>query len=263
MFSNAHSVTTHRSPAAPSSRPYLVFVRAGASPRAQQHWTLSGERCYDIMASFYAKPAADCWLLETADYVTSGGLSKFHAAKLLLDPGLIERYEGIWLIDDDVQTHFEPGTFLEFVAKQGFALAQPALTHDSFASFPITLAHPTCIFRETNFVEVMAPYFARSLLTDAIVDFDRSISSWGLDIMWGAKYTPRRLAIVDAFAMTHTGPVDLKDGPFYRYLRDMGIDPRVELAHFFRHLGIERYEIVNHRFALRTYPVISPAVTPG
>lgn len=215
------------------------------------------------MASFYAQPSEDCWLLQAADYVTSGGLSKFHAAKLLLGPGLIERYQGVWLIDDDLEMQFEPGVFLRFVGEQGFALAQPALTHDSFASFAVTLVHPTCIFRETNFVEVMGPYFTRSLLAEAIVDFDRSISSWGLDIMWGAKYTPRRLAIVDAFAMTHTGAVDLKDGPFYRYLRGMGIDPHLELAQAFRYLGIERYDIVNHRLALRTYPVISPPVAPG
>lgn len=260
MFNNAPLVTVHRSPAAPSSRPFLVFVRAGANPRAQKTWLLSGERGYDIMASFYAQPAADCWLLEAADYVTSGGLSKFHAAKLLLQPGLIERYAGVWMIDDDIQTHFEPGAFLEFVASQQFALAQPALTHDSFASFPITLVHPTCIFRETNFVEVMAPYFAKSLLAEAIVDFDRSISSWGLDIMWGAKYTARRLAIVDAFAMTHTGAVDVKDGPFYRYLRGIGIDPWAEMAQAFQHLGLERYDIVNQRFALRTYPMVPPSI---
>jgi Protein of unknown function (DUF707) len=263
MFSNAPAVTVHRSPPAPSGRPFLVFVRAGASPKAQGHWMLSQERHYDIMASFYAQPAADCWLLNAADYVTSGGLSKFHAAKLLLEPSFLERYDGVWLIDDDLQTHFEPGTFLEFVRAQGFALAQPALTHDSFASFAITLVHPTCIFRETNFVEVMAPYFARSLLSEAIVDFDRSISSWGLDIMWGAKYTPRRLAVVDAFTMTHTGAVDLQEGPFYRYLRGIGIDPRADLAQSFRHLGIERYEILNHRFALRTYPMLPPPMPDG
>jgi hypothetical protein len=261
MFNNATSVTIHRSPATPSNRPYLVFVRAGANPKPQKNGSADAARSYDIMASFYAQPAEDCWLLRTADYVTSGGLSKFHAAKLLLEPGLIERYEGVWLIDDDLEMHFEPGAFMQFAREQGFALAQPALTHDSFASFAITLVHPTCIFRETNFVEVMAPYFARALLAEAIVDFDRSISSWGLDILWGGKYTARRLAIVDAFTMTHTGAVDLKDGPFYRYLRGLGIDPRVELAQLFQHLGVERYDIVNQRFALRTYPVISPLRT--
>jgi len=224
-------------------------------------WVLSPDRNYDILASFYATPVDNCWLLDAADYVTSGGLSKFHAAKLLA-AHLLAGYRGVWFIDDDIDFHFEPGEFLNFVDAQGFSLAQPALTHESYASHPITLLHPTCVFRETNFVEVMAPYFSRALLSEAITDFDLSISTWGLDFIWGAKYAPRRLAIVDALTMTHTTRVDPANGPFYRYLREIGVDPYMDMRRAFQYLGIQRFDIVNLKMAFRAATVTPPAIAP-
>ena len=259
MHCNSPTVEVRRSPPAPSARPFLLFMRPGASPKAQRRWILSADRNYDIMASFYARPEGDCWLLDAADYVAFGGLSKFHAAKLLLEPSLVARYRGIWLIDDDLETHFEPGKFLRFVDEQGFAIAQPALTHDSFASFAITLVHPTCAYRETTFVETMAPYFARETLSDAIVEFDRTLSTWGLDFQWSTRFQARRLAIVDMFTMTHIAAVDLENGAFYRYLKELGVDPWDELARMFAHLGLDRFEIANPRLALITTHQPAPA----
>jgi hypothetical protein len=252
-FANAPSISVHRRPEGGCARPFLVFVRSGASPVAQPAWPLNpADRKFDVLANFFAPPSPDCWLLECADYVTSGGLSKFHAAKLLLHGEMLNRYAGVLFLDDDVETHFDPGAFATFVTQQGISLAQAALTPDSVAGHVVSLHHPSCAWRETNFVEVMAPFFTRALLTSAIEEFDRSISSWGLDVLWGARYAAsHRIAIVDLFTMAHMRPSDLKEGAFYRYLETLGVDPMRELAQIFRELAFERFDIVTRRVVFR------------
>ena len=199
-FANSPSISMHRRPdARQADRSFLVFVRSGSAPVAQPAWPSDpAVRRFDILANFFAPPGPDCWLLECADYVTSGGLSKFHAAKRLLQGDILDRYAGVLFLDDDVETHFDPGAFGAFVTQQGFSLAQAALTPDSVAGHSVSLHHPSCAWRETNFVEVMAPFFTRALLVNAVDEFDRSISGWGLDVLWGARYAAsHRIAVVD------------------------------------------------------------------
>jgi hypothetical protein len=177
----------------------------------------------------------------------SGGLSKFHAAKLFLGPDVIDRYAGAFFLDDDVQTHFDPGRFAAFATEQGFALAQASLTPQSYACHRVTQNHPSCAWRETNFIEVMAPYFSISSLRDAIGDFDRSISTWGLDVLWGSRYHTRRMAVIDGFTMTHVRPFDPSGGEYYAYLQRIGIDPLRELRMILQDLRLTQYEIETHR----------------
>jgi hypothetical protein len=239
-FCNAPTVGVARKFERAAPRRFLVFIRAGAAPLRQPHWLIHApDRRYDLMANFFAPPAPDCWLMAAADCVTYGGLSKFHAAKLLLEPELMRQYAGVLLLDDDIELQFDPGAFGDFVLDNGLDLAQPALTADSAASWRVTLRHPSCAWRETNFIEVMAPFFTQGLLSAAIEEFDKSISTWGLDVRWGVRFAERRLAVIDLYTMTHRKQVDQFDGPFYRYLHSIGISPHQELLRTFHELGID------------------------
>jgi SAM-dependent methyltransferase len=259
-FGNASTVALHRMPQVATERPFLVFVRAGAEPIRQTHWNLDAPgRRFDLLANFYAPPRRDCWLLRSADYVTSGGLSKFHAAKLLLSGRLIERYAGFLFLDDDVETLFDPGAFADFVQAQGFGLAQASLTADSFHSHATTLHHPSCAWRETNFVEVMAPFFSRDVLRSAISDFDRSISTWGLDILWGVRHAASRIAVVDLFTMRHYRPIDTRAGAFYLYLRGMGVDPAHELLKIMDELQLQKFDVTTSKVTFRPSAIGRPA----
>ena len=239
----------HRTPGVRPSRPFLVCIRSGAAPIAQPRWNLSTEsRSFDLLANFFAPPAADCWLLEQADYVSSGGASKFSAAKQFLTPSLIDRYAGVFLLDDDVEMHVDPGTFGEFAVRQGFDLAQASVTPDSVAGHRVCLHHPSCAWRETNFVEVMAPYFSQALLRRVVGEFDRSISTWGLDVLWGTRYgTTHRMAVIDLYTMSHRRASDFATGAFYQYLRSIGVEPMRELAAIFAELGLTQFDIVTRR----------------
>ncbi len=251
-FGNAPTVAVHRVPKSAGERPFLVFVRAGAEPIGQPHWNLdSPERRFDLFANFYAPPRPDCWLLRSADYVASGGLSKFHAAKLLLSGGLLERYAGFLFLDDDVETLFDPAALGDFVEARGFGLAQASLTADSFHSHATTLHHPSCAWRETNFVEVMAPFFSRDVLRSAIEDFDRSISTWGLDILWGVRHAAHGMAVVDLLTMRHHRPVDTQAGAFYRYLRGIGVDPAHELLKLMDELQLRKFDVTTSKVTFR------------
>jgi hypothetical protein len=79
----------------------------------------------------------------------------------------------------------------------------------------------------TNYVELMAPCFARPVLERCLPTFTENLSGWGLDLLWPRLLPPkpRTCAILDDVAMTHTRPVG---GPTYDRLRAAGLTPHDE-----------------------------------
>ena len=51
----------------------------------------------------------------------------------------------------------------------------------------------------------------------------------------------RRMAVIDAVVVTHTKPVDNVDGPFYKYLRSIGVNHDEELAWFLAKHGMTNF----------------------
>src|SRR5262249_51489041 len=154
-----------------------------------------------------------------------GGLSKYHAAKQILERGqLIGKYDGFLFLDEDVELLFDLSEFFDYCRASNFSIAQPSLSHDSAGTFRGTYHHPAYEARLGNFVEVMAPYFSREFLDAMVESFDTSISGWGLDVFWGSHiHDGRTAAVVDRFIMRHPRAPDLRDGPYYRYLRSIGV----------------------------------------
>jgi hypothetical protein len=247
MFRNAEAVTLHRLPA--QRRRFLVFVRAGSSgtsPVAPEH--LGEARDFDLAVSYFAPPALTDPMAARADILLGGGLSKLHAAKGLLQawPDALD-YEGAMFVDDDVVLRFPPGDFFGFCQQQGFALAQPSLSADSFCNFLLLRHNPSFICRTTNFVEVMAPWMSRPFLHQVWQGFDRTISGWGLDMLWSSRLGDGvEAAVVDRFQMHHARPMSL-DGAFYRYLDSIGVDCLAELRSVFDELGATQFQVMQGR----------------
>lgn len=243
VFENSPSVSIHRRPA--HLRRFLVFIRAGSRPRTTQFSaTVSEDRNFDIAMNYYAHPHSSDTSFETAEYLIAGGLSKYHAAKHFLYAGYLDKYEGVYFLDDDVELHFDPSTFLNYCGEKGFALAQAALSHASDGAWRVTYYHPAFEFRLTNFVEVMAPYFSQSFLMTVVDAFDISISTYGLDVFWGTQLeVHQRAAIVDRYQMSHLKRRDLKEGAFYAYLASHGINCFEEMKSVLARLGLDSYQI--------------------
>jgi hypothetical protein len=243
VFSNRSDISVVRTPTV--IRQFLVVIRAGAVPRPSFFTDpLPSDRRYDVAMNYYAPPHADDAMQHGAEFVFGGGLSKFHAAKLFIERlKLLDVYDGIFFLDDDLELLFDPDEFLSLCVEFQLDIAQPSLTHDS-SGFDITKCHPGLKLRRTNYVEVMAPFMSRRFLTRFVQTFDWCVSGWGLDIYWGHQLGPDlSAAIVDQFVIRHAKPVDLKGGAFYKYLESIGVDPERDKQRIFQMLGIREYVV--------------------
>ena len=212
-----------RLPPSARARKFLVFVRSGGACELVD----DGERNFDIALNLYAAPRGAS--LPNHEYLVSGGINKYKAAYQFIDEELLRTYRGFMFLDDDLQiTHSELSAFLEFCQANGLQLAQPSQTNDSHCSHDSLRQVPGARSRRSDLVEVMCPYFSADALRTAIFTFDLSYSTWGLDYLW-PKLRGLRPVVVDAFVIKHVRPME-SNGPFYEYMKRIGISPDDEAA---------------------------------
>lgn len=237
---------------APSLRNrFLVFL----VPRADMPSPLLGmkdkARNFDLAVRFYAPPGRNEDLLNEADYVMTGGLSKFHAAfHFIHSCGLQNAYDGILFLDGDLE--FDPdqlSQFLSFVDAAGLDIAQPCVTRDSYCYWKMAYHQPAFVFRKTSFVEVMAPYLSRRALPACLPTFTQSISTYGLDLVWPSLVGTGAIGVVDAFQIRHRDRVDHESGNFYTYLKSIGVDLDEEERLILAHYGV----MPHHAHSLRGF----------
>lgn len=119
-------------------------------------------------------------------------------------------YDYIWLPDDDLNTTTENiNNFFELIHQYDFSLSQPALTHNSYFSHAMLLQIKGLIFRETNFVEVMAPCFSKDAFLKCWTTFNENKSGWGLDLLWPKILKKQKIGVIDATPIFHTRPVGI------------------------------------------------------
>ena len=190
-------------------RRFLVYIAASEVPAKALEAMCGKTRSFDIAVRYHSEPSPDDPLLTIAEYVLTGGLSKFHSASQLLTTlDLTKTYQGFLFLDGDVE--FEPGDidrlFL-YASLIKFDLAQAALSDDSFSSWQVTRASHKFVCRQTSFVEVMAPYLSSDALALVLPTFVQSISGYGLDLAWAAILKDHRIGIIDDIRMRHTKPI--------------------------------------------------------
>lgn len=169
--------------------------------------------------------------VEKEFWVTSGGLSKFDAARLFFQefPAFMN-FDAYAFFDPDVGISFKSiHTLFQKGMADRKAIYQAAVAPRSHTVWRFLYTKNSPGWREVSFVEVMAPFFSRDALAAVVDGFSDSISTWGLEYDWYAKCKNMRIAVYDPVVMHHETKVDTVDGPFYRYLAQMGIDPSTEL----------------------------------
>lgn len=207
-----------------TTRRNLVIVRAGEKSLHRQWLADAEERNWDLIVSWYGDadyvPVADERVL-----VRKGGFWDAVYAHFTAMPELLERYEHIWLPDDDILTDAGSiNTLFDIVQAEKLAVAQPGLTADSYFSWVHTLVSPSFRLRYTTIVEVMAPCLEVGLIKRMMPHFPGTPSGYGLDWVWARLEDDnrRRGAIIDAVPMRHTRLV----GQFLASrLKQRGIDP--------------------------------------
>lgn len=192
-----------------STRKNLIILRAGDGS-LHTTWFGKGERNWDLALSYFGdKPDP---YPGYRDYLHPFKGSKWEgiADFVARNEGLLARYERIWLPDDDLFTNQETINLLFNKSDEyGFDISQPALKFYSFVSHAITMQHPWCDARETNFVEIMAPSFSRRAWAAVKDTFSENTSGWGLEWLWVKRIQAQamHLGVVDGAAIFHTRPV--------------------------------------------------------
>lgn len=195
------------------SNRYLILTRLGRGhrlhgllgvPRERRNWDLAVS-LYDLDLTL---PEADA--VDYAHRQAGGKWDGIHAF-FQAYPELLARYDYFWLVDDDIEASAaQADALFAYVQEQGFEIAQPALTLDSFYSHRLTLQCPGFRHRHTNFVELMLPVLCRRVLQQVLPHCADTQSGLGIDWLWN-RYVSRpatAMAIIDAIAMPHRRPLN-------------------------------------------------------
>jgi hypothetical protein len=142
---------------------------------------------------------------------------KFPLLNQLLAEAKLGDFEFVLVCDDDIVL---PENFLDryldSVNRYGFALAQPARTHDSFGPHMIVdgfRGHPFVeqldglLARQTRFVEIGPIFSVHRSAFDLIFPFDNaSPMGWGYDFVWPQIITNAglKMGIIDAVPIAHS-----------------------------------------------------------
>ncbi|MCO5147338.1 MAG: DUF707 domain-containing protein [Aquamicrobium sp.] len=189
----------------------LVVVRAG---RTSLHgrWLERpyAERNYDLLVSYYDEEAFNAFEAEDGAVAVLVGGGKWDGLHRTLTGLDIEAYDYFWLPDDDIAaTAADVNAIFDLCRANGLAIAQPALTRDSYFSHFIFSQCPGFRLRYTNYIEIMAPCLNREILLRALPLFRDTMSGFGLDYIWcrWPESGAFRVAILDTVAVHHTRPV--------------------------------------------------------
>lgn len=208
----------------PAGRPFLAFFRAGPNSLHRRLLTEDPSRNWDCAVSRWS-PAQP--VDAAPEMCTSGGDNKFDGfLELWRNDPRARGYRYYLLLDDDI--YFAPGDISRFFAiceRYRIELCQPALKWNTFYNLNVTLENPICQLRRVSFVEIMAPCFSVATIEKLLPTFSSSRSTWGIDWAWACLMRERgKLHVVDAVAIEHTKPMDVRNGAFYRKLREQGVD---------------------------------------
>ena len=247
-FLQGVSFVAHRMriPTRPSKA--LVVLQAGRASRASQ-WYDDDGREWDLLVNYYD---AVGFRPGFGDMVCFQKGTKFTAMWMLRErfPDLLEQYDHILFLDDDVETSVSDlNRLFALCRKHGLDLAQMTLTSDSSCNWRelFSRAGGTCP-RPVSAVEIMMPVFSRRALRMVRSTFGQSISGFGLDLVWGKLVSDDggRVAVLDDVVAAHRRPVDQSGGAYYSYLRRAGINAKAELWTLLCAYGADRDVVTQH-----------------
>jgi len=115
-------------------------------------------------------------------------------------------FDAVAIADDDLEPRGTTwGDIFALFHESPFVCAQPALSHDSVRPmWHHLLRDEECLYRKTNFVEVMIPMFKERVLADLIPYFAEEKNGWGLEALWTKICAP--LGVLDGTPIRHARP---------------------------------------------------------
>jgi hypothetical protein len=181
----------------------------------------------------------------------AGPAPKFALINRLLRTADLVGVEHVIVTDDDIT--LPPGfldRYLELVERHGFALAQPARTHDSYVDHGFVERLDGLDARWTRYVETGPLFSIQRAAFPLLLPFDETPPmGWGLDFTWPVtlERAGLRLGVVDATPVDHSLR---KPAAYY--------DPRTSIE------GMEAYLAGReHLSRSEAFTIVEPYVEPA
>lgn len=196
-----------------AGRSLIVFTWDGGS---LEHINLDADPRFDILLFDFtgrASPPAIAsgrdWLFLSQKTECKGDVLRV-VSRYLRQHGRNPDY--VALFDHDIRASISGiNRLLDIARREKLDSFAPALTHDSYFSYPRFLARPHSILRKTRWVEVMMPFYRTELFLAADDFYERSVTAYGIDSfvmpMFQKILGMDNVAIIDLVTVTHMQPV--------------------------------------------------------
>lgn len=185
-----------------------VIVRAGRNS-THETWVKGQAPQFDLIVAGY-EGLRDTLIKAATFYVHVPGTKVSGWSTLFkLHPEILERYERIAFLDDDlICTAEDINLAFEVGRDMRLSLWQPSLTPDSYFSYALFQQNELFKLRYVNFVEMMCPFFAVDYLKKCLPLFELGYET-GIDRVWSRLHDDPRnaFAVLDCVAVAHTRPV--------------------------------------------------------
>jgi len=223
----------------PTVRKRLVWVQAGAGFSTTKWFRPDAPRSWDLMCIWYTLAGLD--LSHGEIHLRQSGTKSTAIHHVLRnDPAFLERYDQILFLDDDLTVdHPDIDRLFDIAAHGQLDLFQASLLPESYCVWPDLFRKSKSGIRKTTGVEIMMPGFTRAALFSSRDIFGRSVSGFGLDFMLSERLRQAggKIGVVDAVAFGHFSKIDEIGGAYYRLMRALGINQKLELFSAIQELG--------------------------
>ena len=213
--------------ARPSRQRYLVIGRVGS--KSLHHAWVEDRQCvrtWDLQLNAYGDKADRIADADLPTVVDQGTKWDSLARHFRAHPELLDHYDYVMLPDDDLlMTASDINRIFEITAAHDFTLAQPAMTMDSFVSYPVLMQCPGFKLRYVNHLECMSPCIKTSYMKKLLPIIEKYVCGWGADHIWAMlmEEPAFKAAVLDEVTMKHTRA--FYTGTLYDSFDKQGVNP--------------------------------------
>ena len=210
-----------------TSKRFLVIGRVGGKS-LHKAWIedTTCERTWDLQLNAYGDAAAQIADVDLPTVIDQGTKWDSLARHFRAHPELLDHYDYVMLPDDDLlMTAGDINRIFEITAAHDFTLAQPAMTMDSFVSYPVLMQCPGFKLRYVNHLECMSPCIKTSYMKKLLPIIEKYVCGWGADHIWAMlmEEPAFKAAVLDEVTMKHTRA--FYTGTLYDSFDKQGVNP--------------------------------------
>lgn len=184
-----------------------LIVVPTAKISAVPEWMHSFDRNYDVLHVNYSDEVMQEHTTNRSYMVVNYKGQKWSIIKQLLRDriDLLSGYDYIGFWDDDLEASVEDvNNSIVVAAAMSAKMWQISLTQDSDCFYPVLRKNIAVRLYRTNFIEIMAPFYHRSLLMRMKEFFDMyDVSTgWGFDLVGSALFETYPL-VIHSYSIRH------------------------------------------------------------